>query len=367
MNYLKRVFSGWFPVRKEYLVKRIVDHPILFGVLSLAIALLEVLFIVSGLMRFDFSKHIFIFYMAAYLAMFAVSLFGAVFLFCIGKSARKYMKTLVVLSYAYAFALATFGYCITLLDYSRGTINFVTFTVLFMIIPVFCTLDPITYEGMLFCYTIAISLTCAYQFERNLPTGLILNLIAFGVSATLVEFTVYSDRVYFCNAEYRLTKLSRIDKLTGLMNHGTLDADLARAASKGGTYLYLMGDVDSFKKINDEFGHKKGDDVLSKIGDIMLEIFPGSSYRYGGDEISVIASQISLEEAKEKCHIINSRLAEEFGDFVRMTFGLYLGEPDPESRPDEPLQFADRALYSAKREKKEVAIYNSLMQKENKD
>ena len=83
MNYLKRVFSGWFPVRKEYLVKRIVDHPILFGVLSLAIALLEVLFIVSGLMRFDFSKQIFIFYMAAYLAMFAVSLFGAVFLFCI--------------------------------------------------------------------------------------------------------------------------------------------------------------------------------------------------------------------------------------------------------------------------------------------
>ena len=193
MNYLKRVFSGWFPVRKEYLVKRIVDHPILFGVLSLAIALLEVLFIVSGLMRFDFSKQIFIFYMAAYLAIFAVSLFGAVFLFCIGKTARKYMKTLVVLSYAYAFALATFGYCITLLDYSRGTINFVTFTVLFMIIPVFCTLDPITYEGMLFCYTIAISLTCAYQFERNLPTGLILNLIAFGVSATLVEFTVYSD------------------------------------------------------------------------------------------------------------------------------------------------------------------------------
>lgn len=99
----------------------------------------------------------------------------------------------------------------------------------------------------------------------------------------------------------------------------------------------------------------------------MLEIFPGSSYRYGGDEISVIASQVSLEEAKEKCHIINSRLAEEFGDFVRMTFGLYLGEPDPESRPDEPLQFADRALYSAKREKKEVAIYNSLVQKENKD
>ena len=92
--------------------------------------------------------------MAAYLAMFAVSLFGAVFLFCIGKNARKYMKTLVVLSYAYAFALATFGYCITLLDYSRGTINFVTFTVLFMIIPVFCTLDPITYEGMLFSYTI---------------------------------------------------------------------------------------------------------------------------------------------------------------------------------------------------------------------
>ena len=58
MNYLKRIFSGWFPVRKEYLVKRIVDHPILFGVLSLAIALLEVLFIVSGLMRFDFSKRL---------------------------------------------------------------------------------------------------------------------------------------------------------------------------------------------------------------------------------------------------------------------------------------------------------------------
>lgn len=367
MNYLKRIFSSWFPVRKEYLVKRIADHPILFGTLSLALVLLEVVFIVSGLMRFDFSRQIFIFYIAAYLALLAVSLFVTVFLFCIGKNARKYMKTLVVLSYVYAFALATFGYCITLLDYSRGTINFVTFTVLFMIIPVFCTLDPITYEGMLFCYTIALSLTCAYQFERDFPTGLILNLISFGVSATLVESTVYSDRVYFCNTEYRLTKLSRIDKLTGLMNHGTLDADLARAASKGGTYLYLMGDVDSFKKINDEFGNKKGDDVLSKIGDIMLEMFPGSSYRYGGDEMSVIASQISLEEAEEKCHIINSRLAEEFGDFVRMTFGLYLGEPDPESRPDEPLQFADRALYSAKREKKEIAIYNLLMQEENKD
>ena len=367
MNYLKMLFSSWFPIRKEYLVKRIVEHPILFGILSLSIALLEVLFIVLGLLRFDFSRKIFIVYIAAYLALFAVSLFVSVFLFCVAKNARKYMKMLVVLSYFYAFALATFGYCITLLDYSRGTINFVTFTVLFMIIPVFCTLDPITYEGMLLSYTIALSLTCAYQFERDFPTGLILNLIAFGVAATLMEFTVYSDRVYFCNAEYRLTKLSRIDKLTGLMNHGTLDADLARAASKGGTYLYLMSDVDSFKKINDEFGHKKGDDVLSKIGDIMMEIFPGTSYRYGGDEMSVVASNLSIEEAVEKCRVINKRLAEEFGDFVRMTFGLYLGEPDPESRPDAPLQFADRALYSAKREKKEIAIYNLLMQEENKD
>jgi diguanylate cyclase (GGDEF)-like protein len=65
------------------------------------------------------------------------------------------------------------------------------------------------------------------------------------------------------------------DSLTGVYNRayleGTLARDLARAARENAPLSILMLDVDNFKKINDKYGHKMGDEVICAIGKLLKD------------------------------------------------------------------------------------------------
>lgn len=93
-----------------------------------------------------------------------------------------------------------------------------------------------------------------------------------------------------------LTRLSTTDSLTGLRNRAYLDEALATEFSRSrrlGTELtVLMVDLDHFKRVNDDYGHQAGDEVLRQVAELIRRNLRASDVagRYGGEEFLIILS-----------------------------------------------------------------------------
>lgn len=155
------------------------------------------------------------------------------------------------------------------------------------------------------------------------------------------------------------------DSLTGLYNHRMFQELLEKRIQKASAFTLIMLDVDDFKKLNDFYGHPKGDRVLIEISKILEEETKstGFSARYGGEEFAICIDLPKYEGAKRADEI--RRLIEEWdfyieeGEKVNLTvsFGV-AGFPDDASKRNELIEKADKALYLAKRKGKNmVYIY----------
>jgi diguanylate cyclase (GGDEF)-like protein len=98
----------------------------------------------------------------------------------------------------------------------------------------------------------------------------------------------------------KLTSLAVRDGLTGLFNRRSLDEDLnnLHRDHAGERVVCIMIDVDHFKRFNDDFGHDAGDEVLRHVAQILAETVAlvGTAYRFGGEEFTVLAKEVSDED-----------------------------------------------------------------------
>lgn len=100
-------------------------------------------------------------------------------------------------------------------------------------------------------------------------------------------------------SEARLDFMAHHDALTGLYNRVMLDdrlqQALARAERDGSHFALLFCDLDDFKPINDQFGHKAGDAVLRQVAARLLDGRRGTDTvaRFGGDEFVVLLTDLS--------------------------------------------------------------------------
>jgi len=111
-----------------------------------------------------------------------------------------------------------------------------------------------------------------------------------------------------------LKELTFIDELTGLYNRRFLNTLLEKEIKKieryGGFFTFVLADMNNFKKINDLYGHLKGDEVLKKVADIIKKRLRSSdiSARYGGDEFAIILFETKEENAIKVMEDINNEL-----------------------------------------------------------
>lgn len=147
-----------------------------------------------------------------------------------------------------------------------------------------------------------------------------------------------------------LKRLATQDPLTGLGHKGLFETELTHLllTSRLRMVGVMMIDIDHFKKINDQFGHQAGDQVLTAMTDALrLELRPSDSlYRIGGDEFAAV---VSIPDAAT-----GLRLAERMCQAVRMAgaqISIGLATVPTQQRPDimELIDQADQALYAAKR------------------
>ncbi|MEW6412878.1 MAG: GGDEF domain-containing protein [Candidatus Zixiibacteriota bacterium] len=152
----------------------------------------------------------------------------------------------------------------------------------------------------------------------------------------------------------QLEELSRRDSLTGLYNHRAfteyLRRYLALAIRNNSPLCLVYMDVDDFKYVNDELGHYEGDEVLKRLGWILMGVSRESDIacRYGGDEFCVILPDSIVAQAKIYCQRVMSEFTKEFRS-VTVSFGIVQTGPDKHLDMDSLIKRADKLMYEAKR------------------
>ncbi|PWK47008.1 diguanylate cyclase (GGDEF)-like protein [Actinoplanes xinjiangensis] len=145
------------------------------------------------------------------------------------------------------------------------------------------------------------------------------------------------------------------DALTGLPNRRSADDRLPKLVAAGGPVCVAVADVDLFKRVNDQFGHFIGDEVLRRIAVILLDGIGETDLvaRFGGEEFLIALHGSGIEDARARCELLRARVAAYPWDAIEagltVTISLGLAEvAGPAALPD-ALSCADQRLYEAKR------------------
>ncbi len=139
------------------------------------------------------------------------------------------------------------------------------------------------------------------------------NIVGFqAVSRDITERKQLEFKLKESEEEYR--KLSIIDGLTKLYNsrhfYNQLNMEIERLERHEYPLTLLLFDIDNFKIFNDTYGHVEGDQVLSRLGQVIKRCIrkEDSAYRYGGEEFTIILPMTTKEEGI----VTAERIREEF-------------------------------------------------------
>lgn len=155
-------------------------------------------------------------------------------------------------------------------------------------------------------------------------------------------------------------RLALLDPLTLLGNRAALDTAVQRelqiAERHHQALSLLMVDVDYFKKINDDYGHHRGDLVLCEIAKVIQSACRSSdiTFRYGGEEFVVVLGKTDAEGARVIAERIRQAIAETSIKYkdktiaITVSIGIATRRADEKEQIKDIFERADQALYTAK-------------------
>lgn len=170
-------------------------------------------------------------------------------------------------------------------------------------------------------------------------------------------------------ANYKLSQLASTDALTGIANRRAFDEHLnkefRRAKRNHQPLTVMLIDIDYFKRFNDFYGHKTGDECLQEVAATLMNTFQRAGdhvSRFGGEEFAVILSgETGAEELAEhaveeifKMHVPHA--ASEAAKYVTASVGFVTLYPSEKVTVDDMIIAADDALYQAKAKGRNCAV-----------
>jgi diguanylate cyclase (GGDEF)-like protein len=190
------------------------------------------------------------------------------------------------------------------------------------------------------------------QSVRHLQAAVILLSVTLAI--VLATLAIHQRR----NA-LRMQYLALTDELTNVPNRRSVltQLDPLLRDPDEGSCAVLIIDIDHFKRINDQYGHPMGDEVLKVVASTVRAavIEPGFFGRLGGEEFLIALPRTTLESARETAEgfreaIMAIDTSRWFPDRRRITASIGVAVSSPAAdTPSTMLKRADFALYAAKR------------------
>lgn len=230
--------------------------------------------------------------------------------------------------------------------------------IVFLITLVILITREVSYKSSQDVSFIAVLVALFYVLENN--SSQILCSVFFAVSGLILIVAIIQDSYYMAFS----------DELTGLPSRRALKQDMMKL---GVNYSIAMLDIDYFKKFNDKYGHDTGDEVLKLVASIIKNVTGGGkSYRYGGEEFTILFPGKSISEVLPHLEELREKISQR-GFTIRgkdrpknkpkkktktlksskqifITVSIGVAQKNENYRtPDDVLKSADKALYRAKK------------------
>jgi diguanylate cyclase (GGDEF)-like protein len=227
-------------------------------------------------------------------------------------------------------------------------------TLSWLAIPVVTLASRFSPRGIVCGVAIALTFLCAVAFGVDSAAVLDEPTLVIAPAALIVSMALLSTALMSSDREFR--SRSVVDPLTGLLNRAALPArvgELREQSRVGGDPVSLvLADIDCFKAVNDEHGHRAGDEVLRELALRLrrrLRAFD-LCYRLGGDEFLMVLPGSGLPEAVALADQLCAAIGDEplAGHRVTVSCGVAATAPGSVFSYGDVFSAADAALYEAK-------------------
>jgi diguanylate cyclase (GGDEF)-like protein len=156
----------------------------------------------------------------------------------------------------------------------------------------------------------------------------------------------------------------KMDSLTGLSNRKMFDITIQEWFDEQISFSLILIDLDYFKRINDEYGHKRGDEVLQYVASQLRNIASEDDlcFRYGGEEFGILVKNGEKQLAIDMAERLHKQLSVQenlIGLDVTLSVGITFSDNEVES-PQKLFEMADEALYQSKNDgRNRTTIYSN--------
>ncbi len=179
------------------------------------------------------------------------------------------------------------------------------------------------------------------------------------------EIVGYSSFWHDASHKKRMELMSITDTLTKLYNRrhfkNIFKTERMRAKRDNKLFVFLMLDLDYFKRYNDTYGHQAGDNVLAKTADVMRKTFQRAGdfcFRLGGEEFGIIYTAKTNNDAIKMANRLRKNIEfleiehslNKASEYVTASIGIVVIAPETECglSMDKLIAKSDDALYEAK-------------------
>lgn len=195
-------------------------------------------------------------------------------------------------------------------------------------------------------------------YKDLLPYSNAFNFVNLVITLFTILYTAFFYTLELETIKKELDYSSTHDPLTGLYNRRFLYDTIIKENEAQISIILL--DIDNFKKINDRFGHDKGDEVLIQLSSCIKEEVSKDGFypvRWGGEEFILYYRELDIESvyelAKHLCKLIPERVVLPDNKSVTVTAGLAAGK---QSDFDSIVKKADEKLYYGKNNGKNQVV-----------
>ena len=186
-------------------------------------------------------------------------------------------------------------------------------------------------------------------------------------SFKLMQSLIHHSSLAIANSILRNQLQDMVDRdhLTKLFARSYLDDFVEKSLINDDSGMFMLIDIDNFKRVNDTYGHQVGDEVLVQIGAQLQKTIgtSGICARWGGEELSVYIPNILDDEALKISQQIVDVIPQNTNPRVTISAGLITWDKSQRPEFQTVFLYADTALYNAKNNgKNQVCMFDESMQ-----